>query len=309
MSIELDFFIPSSDKVSRIHGTQWVADGRTRAVLQLSHGMIEHIGRYRQMAKYLNRRGISVIGHDHLGHGRTTSVEAHGIFAGENGAYYVLEDLRLVSEYIKRQYPDIPHFLLGHSMGSFFVRRFLTIYGEMVDGVILTGTGEQHGFTLIAGSAVVARAVKKKGRSAFDEKLHNLVLGGYNKLFAPAKTRHDWLSRDMKEAIKYEADPDCQFIFSNGAYEDFFQIMTDLYFKKQFERIPKNLPVLLLSGTHDPVGQKGKGVNRAYKKLKEAGVTDISIKLYPGARHELINETNRLEVFEDIKVFIAARIQ
>ena len=308
MSMEFDFFIPSSDKVSRIHGIHWLASGRTRAVLQISHGMIEHIGRYRELAEYFNSRGIAVIGHDHLGHGKTTDVEAHGIFAVENGAYYVLEDIKIVSEYIKRQYPGIPHFLLGHSMGSFFARRFLTIYGEMFQGVILTGAGEQHGITLRAGSAVVAKAVKKQGRFAFDLRLHNLVLGGYNKLFAPVRTGHDWLSRDMEEALKYEADPDCQFIFSNGAYEDFFQIMLDLSHKRQFERIPKNLPVLLLSGDQDPVGQKGKGVYRVYRKLKKTGLVDVSIKLYPGARHELFKEINRLEVFEDIRVFMTARI-
>lgn len=308
MSMELDFYIPSSDKTSRIHGTHWLAVGRTRAVLQLSHGMIEHIGRYRQLAEYFTERGIAVIGHDHLGHGRTTAVEAHGVFAGENGAFYVLEDLRLVSEYVKRQYPGIPHFMLGHSMGSFFVRRFLTIYGEMVDGVILTGTGEQSGITLRAGSAVVAKAVRRMGRTAFDSRLHDLVLGGYNKHFSPTRTEHDWLSRDVEEALKYEADPDCQFIFSNGAYEDFFRVMVDLNQKKQFERIPKSLPILMLSGAQDPVGQKGRGVYRAYRKLKDAGIADISMKLYPGARHELFKEMNRLEVFDDIRVWMTARL-
>lgn len=308
-SIQTEFYIHSSDKTSKIHGIHWMCGGKTRAVLQIAHGMIEHIGRYSDFAKYLNSQGIAVIGHDHLGHGRTTVREKHGIFAGEQGAFYVLEDINRVSAYTKRQYPNLPHFLMGHSMGSFFVRRYLTLYPESLSGVIIMGTGEQLPIVLKTGYGFIKTAVKKAGRESFDQKLHKLILGGYNKGFEPGETEHDWLSRDVEQAMRYEADPDCQFIFSNGAYQDFFQVMLDLSKEKQFENIPKTLPILLVSGACDPVGQQGKGVKRVYKRLIKRELSDVTLKLYSQARHELLNEINNQEVFRDIRSWLDGHIR
>lgn len=299
-SFKTEFYIPSSDGMSRLHGIHWMCAGQARAVLQISHGMLEHIGRYQDFAAYLNALGIAVVGQDHLGHGKTTRPERHGIFANERGAYYVMEDIKRVSDYVKRQYPRLPHFMLGHSMGSFFLRRYLTLYQERYSGVVLSGTGEQPGVVLKAGSILVKKAVKKTGRESYTEELHRLVLGGYGKLFKPAKTEHDWLSRDERQARRYEVDPDCQFIFSNGAYEDFFEVMTALKQKKQFDNLSQELPVLIISGAKDPVGEQGAGVRRVYKGLKKQGLSDVTMKLYPDARHELLNEINRDEVFKDI---------
>lgn len=300
MNGKFEFYIPSSDGISRLHGIQWAPTGEVRALLQISHGMVDHIARYDDFARAMNVRGIAVIGHDHLGHGKTGSREKHGIFAEENGAFYVLEDIRIAAGYGKRQYPGVPHYILGHSMGSFFVRRYLTLHADTVDGAVIMGTGSQSLLLLQAGSMAVRLAVEKDGRRDHNKQLHRLVLGSYNKSFEPGKTSHDWLSRDAEQAVKYEADPDCQFTFSNGAYEDFFQIMLDLKKEKQFERIPKGLPILLISGDCDPVGEQGKGVKRVYKSLKRMALTDVTMKLYKGARHELLNETNKKEVFADI---------
>ena len=304
MGSRFDFYIPSSDGLSRIHGIHWLPDSDAAAVIQISHGMLEHAGRYGAFAEAMNAKGIAVIGHDHLGHGKTARPGCLGTFSDRDGAFYVLEDIRCISDFTERQYPSVPHFILGHSMGSFFVRRFLTICGEQVDGAIIMGTGSKPAVVLKLGTMVVRRAIKKEGRDYHNETLHRLVLGSYNKPFEPGETEHDWLSRDIAENRKYEADPDCRFIFSNGAYEDFFQVMTELVQKKQFEQIPKTLPVLLLSGAQDPVGDKGRGVKKVYREFCSLGMSDVRIKLYPRARHELLNELNRDEVYRDIESFV-----
>lgn len=300
MSSKFTFYIPSSDGKSRIHGVQWVPSGEVKAVIQVTHGMIEHIGRYETFAETMNQAGIAVIGHDHLGHGLTARPGMLGQFAETAGAGYVLEDIKRVAEYTNRQYPGVLHILFGHSMGSFFGRRFITLYGEEIDGAVFMGTGSQSKWILKLAQFAVRRAVAKEGRAFCNEKLHQMVLGSYNKQFEKGKTEHQWLSRDERENRKYEADPYCQFRFSNGAYEDFFQVMCDVKEEKQFEQIPKELPVLFLSGEKDPVGENGKGVKRACDSLKKSGLTRAEMKLYPDARHELLNELNREEVCQDI---------
>lgn len=307
MSSRFDFYIPSSDGMSRIHGVHWVPWGEARASLQINHGMLEHIGRYAGFAEAMNQKGIAVIGHDHLGHGKTARPGMLGTFADENGADFVLEDIKRVSDYVGRQYPELPRFIHGHSMGSFFVRRFLTQYGADVAGAVIMGTGSKSGAALKIGMEAVRHAIRKEGRDYYNERLHSLVLGSYNRPFEPGETKHDWLSRDISEDRKFEEDPDCRFIFSNGAYEDFFRIMADLKRQKQFEQIPKTLPVLILSGELDPVGDRGKGVRKVYREFCGLGLADVTMKLYPQARHELINELNREEVYEDIADWILKR--
>lgn len=307
MNSRFDFYIPSSDGMSRIHGVHWVPWGETKAALQINHGMLEHIGRYAGFAEAMNEKGIAVIGHDHLGHGKTARPGMLGTFADENGADFVLEDVKRVSDYVGRQYPNLPRFIHGHSMGSFFVRRYLTQYGADVAGAVIMGTGSKSGAVLKIGMLAVQHAIRKEGRDYHNERLHSLVLGSYNRPFEPGKTRHDWLSRDISEARKFEEDPDCRFIFSNGAYEDFFRIMEDLKRQRQFEQIPRTLPVLILSGERDPVGDRGKGVRKVYREFCGLGLTDVTMKLYPQARHELLNELNREEVYEDIADWILKR--
>ena len=298
------FYLPSSDGKSRIHGVQWVPSGAVKAVILISHGMIEHIGRYDDFAKTMNEAGIAVIGHDHLGHGLTAIPGTLGQFAKENGAFYVLSDMEIVTAYAGRQYPGVRRILLGHSMGSFFGRRFITIHGDMVDGVIFTGTGSQSSVLLKLAGYLVRKSVARNGREYCDEKLHRLVLGSYNKHFEKGKTEHQWLSRDEASNRGYEADPYCQFLFSNGAYADFFQVMQEVQEEKDFDRIPKDLPVLFLSGAKDPVGENGKGVRRACDSLRRHGLTDVSMKLYPEARHELFHELNRDEVCRDVEAWV-----
>ena len=169
------------------------------------------------------------------------------------------------------------------------------------------GTGCQPTLVLHAGMALVRLAVRLEGRSGRSAGLHRLVLGNFNRRFERRVTEHQWLSRCTEENRKYEADPYCQFLFTNGAFEDFFRAMIQLDRKKDFQNIPKALPILFLSGSEDPVGGRGRGVRKACHIFSALGCRDVTMKLYPGARHELLNEQNRAEVFEDIAAWIHSR--
>ena len=243
-----DFYIPFQDGSGRIHGICWEPEETPWAVIQVAHGMIEHIGRYEEFAQAMNRAGIAVIGHDHPGHGRTAKPGELGEFAEKNGVRRVNGAMAQVARFAKHKFQGIPHILLGHSMGSFFGRRFITHYGEWLDGAIFMGTGSQPEPLLWLGGTVVAAAAWLEGRNGRNERLHQLVLGSYNHYFEKGKTEHQWLSRVTEEDEKYEADPYCQFLFTDGAFVDFFQVMLDLKRKRGFDGIPKNLPILLISG-------------------------------------------------------------
>ncbi len=295
-----EFYIRSKDKHTRLHGYLWRPEGEAVAALQLSHGMMEHIGRYDRFAVWLAQRGVAVIGHDHLGHGRTGNVEDLSFFSEEKGAVFLVRDLFQITKRLKQEYPDTPHFLLGHSMGSFISRRYLTIYGRHLDGVIFMGTGFTPLWMAATGklSALLAGAVK--GKHYQSDRMQELVLGSFNRAFRPNRTSCDWLSREETEVDAFLKDPYCNIPFSCGAYVELFNLLLDLALKRQYADIPKALPVLFLSGEQDPVGDFGKGVKRVYRQFCALGLSDVSIKLYPEARHELLNESNREEVFEDI---------
>ncbi|MFR5602540.1 MAG: alpha/beta fold hydrolase [Lachnospiraceae bacterium] len=301
-------YLPSSDGKSQLHMMHWSGDCPVKAVLQISHGMIEHIGRYDEFARTLAEQGIAVAGHDHLGHGKSSNPEDFGFFAEENGHSCVIKDIHRVSLRIAHLYPDVPHFILGHSMGSFFLRRYLTVYGQELSGAVIMGTGDQPSVLILAGlilSSLVGRIKGPRYRSPF---LHNLVLGGYNKNFAPVETPSDWLSRDRDKVAEYVADPYCSFFFTCSAYQVLFQILRDLKSKRLLRQTPKELPVFLVSGDEDPVGDFGKGVIRVFRQLKRIGLTDVTMKLYPESRHEILNEINRECVYEDIASWVSSHL-
>ncbi|MEY8337262.1 alpha/beta hydrolase [Lachnospiraceae bacterium 62-35] len=298
----------SSDGKSRLHVVIWKPLKEIRGVLQISHGMIEHIRRYDEFARYMTRHGIAVIGHDHLGHGKTSRKEDYGFFAEKSGDVYMIRDIHRVRKAAERFFSGVPHILLGHSMGSYFLRKYLTIYGSGVDGAVIMGTGDQPLPILWVGKAAVGVIGRWKGwrhRSSF---LHYMVLGDFDRKFKPIKTRDDWLSSDEKKVEEYVRDPMCNFLFTCQAYEDFFKTMLDLKRKFWLCRMPVDLPILLLSGKEDPVGARGRGVRRVYRKLCHLGIRDVSIHLYPNCRHELLNEKNREQVYHDILEWINQHI-
>lgn len=301
--------IPSSAVGRQLNLLRCTPDTPPRAVVQLTHGMVEFIGRYEELARYLAGRGFAVIGHDHLGHGGSVRTPAdYGYFGQPDGNRTLLEDLHAVTRLARREWPGRPVFLLGHSMGSFYARQAMFDFGSELSGVILMGTGHQPLAAVEAGKAVCRALAALHGwhyRSSF---VHQMAFGSFNRGFKPARTSSDWLNRDPAEVDRYLADERCTFSFTLNGYYSLFTGIARLHDRRLLARIPKGMPVLLLSGGDDPVGEKGRAVLRAAGSLRRAGLSRVSVKLYPGARHELLLELNRQEVFADIARWIEALI-
>ena len=300
MSQMIDFTLPSSAPGRMLHAFRCVPEGEVRAIVQLSHGMVEFIDRYKPLAEYLAARGILVTGNDHLGHGGSIRTKAdYGYFAEPDGNRAVLDDLHAMTVLTKQLYPGVPYFLLGHSMGSFYARQYLCEWGSELDGAIILGTGFQPK-ALVAFARTVCRVLAVffgwQHRSRLVAELSFL---GYNKGLE-GRTTHDWLNRDPAEVDRYLADERCTFTFTLNAYYSMFSGILRLHDPAFLAGVPKDLPLLFLAGDADPVGERGKGVRRAIQSLRDAGVQNIESKFYPGARHELLVETNKQEVFEDI---------
>jgi alpha-beta hydrolase superfamily lysophospholipase len=295
---ELTF--PSSDGRNTIHAELFIpSDNKVRAVVQVAHGMMDYIGRYALMADALCASGIALCGNDHLGHGDSVATpEDYGFFASRDGYKYVIDDVKGMNDLIRKELPDLPVILLGHSMGSFISRLYSVRYPDSIDGLIIHGTAGPNPATG-AGKLLVKllRAVKgERHRSKF---VCSLADGGYNKGFDPAEGDGAWLTRDPSMVADRVGNPKNDFIFTLAGYEDLFNFLGDCNSKAWFKAFPAGLRTLVISGDTDPVGGFGKGVRYVYDNLKKNGA-DVELKLYEGARHELFNETNRDEVFADL---------
>jgi len=301
-------YLYSTTKVDRIYVKMWLPDREPEIIVQIAHGMVEHIGRYEEFARFLCSQGIGVVGNDHLGHGKSVETAAqYGYFAKKNGAEAVLSDLYLVTRYIKSQYPKCRLFLFGHSMGSFFARKYMTRYDRKLDGVILSGTGHIPFGVAAAGKMMAGIMIIARGGFYRSKLLHMLSTGGYGTYFADEECK-SWLTRDQQLAAKYDADPLCRFRFTASAYYDFFGVLMDLAAEKQFKKIRRKLPILMISGEDDPVGSFGKGVKTVYRTFGRIGMKNVQMKLYAKARHELLNETNREDVYQDVFAWICEQL-
>ena len=283
----------------------WLPEGKPRAVIQLFHGMAEHIARYDRPATELARRGFAVAGHDHMGHGPGTPKEKLGYFYDKDGWKRIMEDGYAVTELLRKQFPGVPVVLLGHSMGSFLAREYVLRYGDRLSGLILSGTGWYPAAVCTAGRLAAAVSPQKKPAPL----VNKLAFAGNNKAFEPARTPFDWLSRDKAEVDKYIADPFCGFVFTGRAFKDFFGGLQALTKLDRLTVMPQKLPVCFISGDRDPVGQMGKGVMEVASQFRKAGMTDVTVCLYDGARHELFNETNRDEVIHELSAWLDKRFR
>lgn len=297
--------LPSTDGKNELHVYTFVPDMEIRAILQISHGMIEHISRYKDFANYMNSKGILVIGNDHLGHGLTAKDSSDLGYFGSNHSKTVVDDLYEVTKYAKETYGnDKPYFLLGHSMGSFMARRYLMTRGNELTGAIISGTGSQPGIVLSFGQLLVSITSKFKSEKHRPKLLKTIAFSSYNNRIPNAKTPSDWLSRDEEIVNKYINDPFCTFEFTTDGYKTLFESIAYIQKKENINRIPKDLPILMFSGLEDPVGNYGKGVKTAYNSMINAGIKDITIILYEDGRHEMLNELNRQNVYEDVFLWI-----
>lgn len=302
--IHKEIYFPSSDGKNKIHAELFIpSDNNILGVVQISHGMMDYIGRYKGLADALCGAGYALAGNDHLGHGDSVATpDDYGFFASKNGYDYVINDLKRMNDIIRKEFPGVPVTLLGHSMGSFVARLYAEKYADSIDGLIIHGTAGPNPATG-AGLLLVKllRAIKgERHRSKF---VCSMADGGYNKGFDPAEGVGAWLTRDGSMVADRVGNPKNDFIFTLAAYEDLFNFLGNCNSKKWFKEFPKELHTLVISGEMDPVGGFGKGVRYVYDNLKANGA-DVELKLYPEARHELFNETNRDEVFADLALWL-----
>lgn len=304
-----DFYFQSSTGRTSIHALKCVPDSKPRAVVQIAHGIAEHIDRYRPFMEFLADNGFVVAGNDHLGHGKSIRVpEEQGFFAEKDGWWRVVDDMDKLHDIMSNEYPELPYVLFGHSMGSFLTRTYLIKHPDKYDGVILSGTGHQSPALVLGGNAAASVMAKLNGAMGDGAKLDSLAFGTYlNKIESP-RTKFDWLSRDTEQVDKYIADPLCGFVGKIGLYRDMMQGIKFITDKKNIAQMNKEKPVYFMSGDGDPVGDYGKGVERAYKAFCDAGLHDVFMRLYPGGRHEMLNETNKEQVYQDILSWLNEKI-
>lgn len=302
MSVNQEFRFPSADGTTTLYGRTWAPEhGAPKAVLQLVHGIAEHIGRYDRFARFMSDHGYLVCAEDHLGHGNTPeNAEDLGYTADKDGWVKMTDNVRALHERIAPQYPGIPYFILGHSMGSFLTRSYLIRYPGTVDACALLGTGQQPESVLKAGLAACRLEQIRLGKRGRSKLLQSLCFGAYNSQFKPNRTESDWVCSVDEVVDAYIADPFCQVMPTVTLMRD---MLTGIRFNQQAEnlaKMDKTTPVFFLSGDQDPVGSNGKGVRAAYQSFLDAGCGHVRLKLYPGGRHEMLNEHNWQDVYDEL---------
>lgn len=289
----------SSDKLHDIHYAVLTPRVAPFAVLQLSHGMCEFFERYTEFAEWLCERGIVVCGNDHLGHGQSCAPDEYGYFGEKDGDARFADDVEALRVIMRKRYRSLPYFLLGHSMGSFIARDYIEKYPGEIDGTILSGTSGGDvplGFAIFLAD-IIAGLRGSKYRSKW---LRGIAMGSYNKRFGAEKDVTAWLSKNTDNRAKYAADPRCSFIFTARGYGDMFRLLKRVSREEWAMNVPKGLPILIASGCEDPVGNYGKGVGLVCDRLQDAEIYDLTLKMYPNMRHEILNETERETVYADI---------
>ncbi len=298
---EETFSFTSTDG-EKIHVYKWLPEEKQPwLILHIIHGMAEHAARYRDFAHFLTNNGIAVYAMDLRGHGKTAGTpDRYGFFAPKNGWRRVLKDIHSLNSIISSLHKGLPIVIFGHSMGSLFTRAYIAKYPDTADGAILSGTSGQGGPLIAIGKAIAAIQGLFKGKRKKSYLLNNMTFKDYNKPFKPAKTDFDWLSRDEEQVKKYVADPWCGEVVSNRFYYDLLSLVSYINKPEVYLTTPKDMPLLFIAGDQDPVGDFGKGVKKVFNKYVKSGQKNTTIKLYPGGRHEMLNEINRDEVYEDI---------
>lgn len=303
-----DFWYDSKG-AGKIHGCRWTPEESPKAVVQIVHGIAEFIERYDEFAAYLNGLGFLVVAEDHMGHGQ--SVGENGIQGYFHGGWFTaVEDTMTLLRETQAAYPDIPYVLFGHSMGSFMARTILCKYPDSgISAAVICGTGWQPAALLPPVTRFIEAVCRKDGEDKPSAFLENLVFGSYNKRVEHPRTAYDWLSRDAKIVDAYIAHPMCGFTPTAGLLREMMKGLTYIEKSAHLEAMKKDLPVFFVAGGDDPVGSYGKGVKRTVREFKKAGMTDVSCRIYPLCRHEILNEINRQEIFEDIGGWILKKVE
>lgn len=301
--IKDEFFYDSRDGKSKLHAVRYSPDSldNVKGVVQIVHGMAEYIERYEEFAHFLTDRGYVVTGEDHMGHGKSVGKDGkYGYFCEQDPATVLVRDVHRLKKATQAEFPGVPYILMGHSMGSFIARNYMFRYGTGISAAIIMGTGMQPKALLMISKAIARIQQTFCGSEHVSRFIDKLAFGNYNKEIENARTPFDWLSRDNERVDQYIEDPFCGFVFTVNGFQTLFELISRLHNSENLDRIPKKMPVLMISGAVDPVGDYGKGVRKAYDSLRGAGMENVSLKLFEGGRHELLNETNRDEVMQHI---------
>lgn len=298
-----DIFFPSCGK-GNIHVCRWIPEGQVKGVVQIVHGIAEYALRYESFALYLNSLGYGMVAEDHMGHGQSIGEDTvQGYFHG--GWFAAVEDTMTLMKTTMVQYPELPYVLFGHSMGSFMARTILAKYPDCgITACVICGTAWQSPALISAVLPLTKTVCKLDGETVPSPKLQNLVFGAYNKRIKNPRTGFDWISRDAEMVDKYVADPLCGFVATGGLLRDMMTGLAYIHKSSSLAHMDKELPVLFAAGETDPVGDYGKGVLKAAKRFREAGMRHVSVKLYPGCRHEILNETNREKIYRELGQWI-----
>ncbi|MBQ8762805.1 MAG: lysophospholipase [Clostridia bacterium] len=308
--IRKEYSVPSKSGVADVYARCWFPKEEPKAIFQIVHGMAEHGERYEDFAHFLCKKGFAVLVDDHVGHGKSVkSDDDLGYFGENNGWDAFVEDERALTELITSEYSDIPVIFFGHSMGSFIAREYIRRYGkdERIKAAVFCGSSGKNPAAAIAVmlADAIAKAKGSRHRSKFIDKI---AFGPYNKK-TEGRTPFDWLSTDKTEVDKYMADKYCGFLFTAAGYKDLFTILDKVSGKDWYNSINESLPLLIISGEDDPVGTYGKGIKQIYNDLKTAGKKDVTLKLYSGMRHEILNETDRIQVYEYLASWSLSKIK
>lgn len=305
-----EFYFDSRDGEHKLHAVKWIPEvEKPVCILQIVHGMAEYIERYDEFATYLANKGILVVGDDHLGHGKSVNPgEPYGYFCKEDAPTVLVRDEHRLKKMIQEQYVGVPYIILGHSMGSYITRNYLLRYGSGINGVIVMGTGMPSRAVVMAATALAAIQRVFCGGEHVSKLIDRAAFGSYNKRIKSPKTDFDWLSGNEENVQRYLKDTLCGFVFTVNGFQTVFKLIRNLYDKEKLKTMPKNLPVFFVAGAEDPVGDYGRSVERVYQSYKELGMENVQMKLYPGDRHEILNETDREDIYGDIYRWLLQRI-
>lgn len=292
----------------KIYVHKWSPDNNPKGIVQIAHGMAERAIRYDYFARALVKEGFVVYANDHRGHGESaSSIEELGYISDGDGFSDMVEDMKILTNIVKSENPDLPVILFSHSMGSFLAQHYIQLYGNEIDGLILSGTTGKQPPTVDVGILLARSIMKLRGRKASGKLVDKLAFGTYNKRFKPNRTKFDWLSRDSKQVDKYIDDPYCGSLFPVSFFYDLFVGMKTIHRPEYLARVPKDLPIYIFGGQDDPVSNYGLGIIQLGGTYKYLGIRNITSRLYPGGRHEMLNEINRDEVIGDILDWIETK--
>ena len=281
---------------------KWAPDSDPpKAAIQIAHGLVEHAARYERVAEALTSAGYICYANDQRGHGKTAGGEENKGYLGQSGWDGVMNDLRMLTDIIKKENPNVPCFFIGHSWGSLLAQDYIQNWGSDLEGVILSGTNGYIDETLLqVGVSLMKKELKKYGPTKINEKLHKILFGSFNKPYEPAETEYQWLSRDQNEVNKYAEDPYCGFACTTNLYNDLLYGITKIWKEVNERKIPVDLPIYLISGSEDASNDMTKNLFKLIERYKTHGIKELTYKIYEGARHEIFNEINRDEVFKDV---------